>query len=212
MRVGTISLGVIAVLLLLVQGCQLMMYPCARAFGSPSESELKQCRAAFEHLKEGRTTARTVVYPVVNPRQEQPMALAGTAAYVAEQLQAKGWTNCTIATNPPAVAGTPLGHNQLRYMWDRAHGYSQWVRDSQPAGDFHLFIEILSARSGEIIGIHCYVVDATGQIAYVRLSNSHHFGDQPPQDSEAACQFILKFLLHSLESPAEIVFPKYGVG
>jgi len=197
---------------MLVQGCQLMMYPCARAFGSPSENELKHCRTAFEHLKEGRTTARTVIYPAVNPMEEQPIALPGTASFMAELLRTNGWSNCTIATKSPAVAGPPLGHNQLRYLWNRAHNYSQWVRDSQPVGDFHLFVEILSAPSGKIIGIHCYVVDGTGQIANVRLSNSHHFGDEPPQDSEAACQFILKFLLHSLESPAEKVFPRYGVG
>ena len=195
-----------------IQGCTAMVYPLARAFGSPSEGELKRCRAAFERLKAGRSTARIVVYPAADPVSMRQDAFPGTAALMEEQLRVKGWTNCTTAPAAPAVNPMPLGHNQLRYAWNRAHACGQWVRTAKPEGDFHLFVEILSSPSGNIIGIQCYVLDASGQVAYERLLNSHHFGTNPPQNPEAACQRILRGFLNNLERPADSIFPPYGVG
>jgi hypothetical protein len=136
----------------------------------------------------------------------------GTAELMAEQLRAKGWTNCTTVPAAPPVKLKPLGHNQLRYAWTRAHTYARWVRTARPEGDFHLFVEILSAPSGYIIGIQCYVVDASGHVAFERLLNSHQFGGNPPKDAEAACNLILRIFLNHLDQPAERIFPPYGVG
>ena len=185
MRIRTILLPLALLLLPVMQGCKLMVYPCARAFGSPSESELKQCRAAFERLKAGRFTAQAVVYPAADPVGMRQDAYSGTAEVMAEQLLAKGWTNCLIATVAPQVKPLPLGHNQLRYAWNRAHAYSQWVRTARPVGDIHLFVEAMSPSEGKIIGIQCYVVDASGQVAYYRLLNSHFYGRNPPRTPEA---------------------------
>jgi hypothetical protein len=189
-----------------------MVYPLARAFGSPSEVELKQSRVAFERLKAGRFTARIVAYPAADPVGMRTDAFPGTALLLAEQLRSKGWTNCTTAPAAPLVEPSPLGHNQLRYAWNRAHTLSQWVKTARPEGDFHLFVEILSSGSGDIIGIQGYVVDASGHFAYERLLNSHHYGGNPPHDPEAACQLILRIFLNCLDQPAERIFPPYGVG
>jgi len=212
MKTQTTLLLALLLLLPVIQGCALVMYPLARAFGSPSEGELKQCRVAFERLKAGRFTARIVAYPAADPVGMRTNAYSGTALRLAEGLRSKGWTNCTKAPAVPLVKPRPLGHNQLRYAWKRAHTLSQWVKTARPEGDFHLFVEILSSGSGDIIGIQGYVLDASGHVAYERLMNSHHFGKNPPRDPEAACQLILRIFLNSLDQPAERIFPPYGVG
>lgn len=211
MKIRTILL-LLPLLLPLIQGCTAMAYPFARAFGSPSESELKQYRSAFARLQAGRLIARIVVYPATDPVGLRQEAYTGSAELMTEQLRAKGWTNCTTTSTPPPVEASPLGHNQLRYAWNRAHAYGQWVKTTRPEGDFHLFVEILSSSSNNIIGIHCYVLDAAGQVAYERLLNSHHFGRNTPRDAEAACQLILRGFLNNIDQPAERIFPAYGVG
>ena len=40
MRIRTILLPLALLLLPVMQGCKLMVYPCARAFGSPSEGKI----------------------------------------------------------------------------------------------------------------------------------------------------------------------------
>ena len=199
-------------LLPFIQGCVLMVYPLARAFGSPSESELKRCRAAFEHLKAGRFTARIVVYPALDPVGMRKEAYPGTALLMTQQLQAKGWTNCSTAPTAPPVEPRRLGANQLRYAWKRAHAYGQWVRTARPEGDFQLFVEVLSSPSGNIIGIQCYALDASGQVAYERLLNSHQFGGKPPKNPEAACRLMLQILLNHLNQADPCISPPYGVG
>jgi hypothetical protein len=215
MKIRTLLRLLLLLLLLLlpvIQGCALMVYPFARAFGSPSEGELQQCRVAFECLKAGRFTARIVAYPATDPVGMRKDEYPGTALLMAEQLRSKGRTNCTTAPAAPLVEPRPLGHNQLRYAWSRAHTLSQWVKTAQPKGDSHLFVEILSTHSGNIIGIQGYVVDASGHVAYERLLNSHQYGENPPKDTEAACQLILRLFLNCLDQPAERIFPPYGVG
>jgi len=55
-----------------IQGCKPMLYPVARAFGGPSEGELKLRRAAFDRLKATRATAKILVYPALRVRRGKP--------------------------------------------------------------------------------------------------------------------------------------------
>jgi hypothetical protein len=195
-----------------IQGCAPMMYPLARAFGSPAESELKKCRVAFERLKAERATARILAYQALEPVGARVGGFPGTAEQTTERLRAHGFSAVRAVADPPRIKPTPLGANQLRYVWTRAHAYGAWVQSVRPEGDYHLFLEILAPPSGGILGAHCYILDGMGQVAYRRLMNSHHFGNHPPQDPEAACGLILQILLQDLERPADSIFPPYGVG
>jgi len=195
-----------------IQACKPMMYPLARAFGSPSEGELKKCRAAFDRLKTGQATLRLKLYPALDPVGHRKSGYPGTTAVQADLLAAKAWSHCSAADALPGVAATPLGSNQMRYSWNRARDYGKWVASARPEGDFHVFTEILAGPSSGIIGIQMYVVDASGQVAYQRLMNSHHFGGTPPGDAETASRLILQVFLRDLERPSDQVFPPYGVG
>lgn len=199
-------------LLPVMQGCKFLLYPAARAFGGPSEGELKRCRTAFDRLKAGRANHRLKLYPTVDPLGRWKQGYPETPDVLAQQLRVTGWQSCSITTTLPGVEPTPLGHNQMRYSWNRARAYGAWVASAHPEGDFHLFTEVLSHPSGAVIGIHLYVVDASGQLAFQRLMNSHHFGGNVPADPLAAALRILRIFMRDIDRPADEVFPPYGVG
>lgn len=192
------------------QGCKPMLYPLARAFGGASESELKLRRAAFERLKAQRASARILVAPVLDPRREQPTA-PGAAAGLVEQLRSDGWAGASALAAAPAVAATPLGRNQLRYLQTRASAYAAWAKATRPDADYLVIVEVLSGSAG-IGGIHCYVLERSGQVAYLCLQNSHHFGADRPADAQAAGRLALRLLARDLQRKAEEVYPPWGVG
>lgn len=200
-------------LLLLPQpGCKAMLYPVARAFGGPSEGELKRCRAAFERLKDQKGSARIIVFSALDPRGPQGAWDPGTAERLVALMQEKGMANATPAPAPQAVEPTPLGGNQMRYAWDRAHAYGDWLRRAQLEGDFFLFVEMFHQSAGEIVGLQVYVLDRTGEIAYLNLMNSHHFKGPSVPGPEEAITLLHGLFQWGLTRRAEERFPPYGVG
>jgi hypothetical protein len=153
-----------------------------------------------------------MVYPAIEPVGAREGGFPGTAEQTVEHLRAQGFSAARAVTAVPQIRSTALGANQLRYVWTRAHAYGAWVQSDRPEGEYHLFLEILAPPSGGILGVHCYILDGRGQVAYRRLMNSHHFGSQPPRDPEAACGLILQVFMKDLERPADSIFPPYGVG
>jgi hypothetical protein len=200
-------------LLLLPQaGCKPLLYPVARAFGGPSEGELKNCRLAFDGLKASISKARIVVFPALNPTGRRSAPFSGTGEVLAAALREQGAVGARMAEGPADLTATRLGSNQMRYTWERARAWGEWVRTSHLEGDYFLFVEILEGPPGKVAGIQAYVVDASGQAAYVHLMNSHHFKGQPPQDAGAACELAEKGLFRHLQMMADAFFPPYGVG
>ncbi len=194
------------------QGCKPMLYPLARAFGSPSEGELQLRRAAFDRLNAARTTTKVLVYPAFRPAHPAQEAYPATADLAAELLQGYGWAHCTAVKVPPALPATPLMRNQLRYVQTRARCYSDWAKTARPEADFLVILEVLVQPTGGIVGVHCYVLEASGQVAYARQFNSHQFG-APSIDLPAnAVGFALRELSMDIQRPADQVHPPYGVG
>lgn len=193
-------------------GCKPMLYPLARAFGSPSEGELKLRRAAFTRLKTTYATAQVRLYPVVDPMRPDHRFAQGLPDRGADMLRNHGWAGAQGVPARPEVAPLPLGHNQLRYQQTRAKAYSDWARTTKPAGDFLIIVEVLSGPDGKVGGIHAYVLEASGQVAYTRLWNSHHFGPQPPANGAEAFRLALRRLHEDLQLTPEQVHPPYGVG
>lgn len=193
-------------------GCNVMLYPVARAFGGPSESELRACRPAFERMKATLLSARWLVYPALVPKGAGTL-VPGAAEYLREGLQKAGAAHCSLAPGLPAPEPTEFGPNQMRFTWKRARGYSDWVKRTQPEGDLLVFTEFLRAPDGVIHGMMFYVVERSGQIAFVSLWNSHHFkGGVSPKDPEAACELVLERFKQALNWDASRMFPPYGVG
>ncbi|HJV90310.1 MAG TPA: hypothetical protein VJ623_08410 [Holophagaceae bacterium] len=194
-------------------GCSRLAYPFARAFGGPSEAELRACRPAFERMKAGLPTAVFVVHPALVPKGPAGDPLPGTAERLAEGLRRLGAAQAQAQATPPEVAMTPLGRNQMRFTWTRARAYGTWVRANHPPGDFHVFQEMLRSPDGVVRGMMLYVVESSGQVAFVSLWNSHHFeGGVAPASPEAACDLMLLRFRKSLTWDAQRMFPPYGIG
>lgn len=193
-------------------GCKAMLYPAARTFGSPSEGELKKCRLAFSRLKAELATARVVVFPACDPTGRKPGWDGTMGAFMANLLKTKCGTRSSASDLPPSVAPAPYKGNQMRYLWNRARAYGDWLKQSKPQGDFFGFVEIAANARGEAMGLQFYLLDATGQIAYARLLNSHHFGGKPPVGPETACERMVEVFRSDLTKEPEQVFPPYGVG
>ncbi len=199
-------------LLLGSSACKPMLYPLARAFGGPSESELKLRRVAFDRLKASKATARILVYPLVDPRRaENPYALA-TAETAAALAKGEGLAGAVAATAFHAVPPSALGGNQMKYTQGRARAYAAWTAAQRLDTDFVLFLEAMTDAAGSVGGIQLYVVEASGQVAYARLYNSHHFNGTPPNGADNICGVMLRTLKFDLMRLATDVHPPYGVG
>jgi hypothetical protein len=192
-------------------GNEIFLYPLARAFGSPSESELAKCRQAFSRLQSGLGTSRVAVTPVLfvdGGRREWRPDLA-------EAIIREAGTHTTaklaVAAPAPVVAPAALGRNQLRYTWERAAAYAEWVKAAHPAADYIWFVEIWG-HDGKVGAIQVYVLDARGQVAYCRLFNSHQFGPNLPLPGDEPVRLLVRRLFEDLQKDPNKIFPPYGVG
>jgi len=213
------TLAVLALLALLSPlhaGTEILLYPLARAFGGPSESELVQCRRAFQHLQSSLATSRLVVQPVLSQPKYSPENQAvwrhDLAAALRREIGAKSGVTLAAPETTPVVAPTDFGPNQMRYLWSRAAAYAKWVRSTHPAGDYVLFAEVF-ARNGRVGAIQVFILDSSsGQLAYCRLFNSHQFGPHLPAQGDQAIGLIVQHLFDDLTQEPKKIFPPYGVG
>ena len=199
-------------LLLGSSACKPMLYPLARAFGGPSEGELQLRRVAFDRLKASKATARILVYPMVDPRRAESPFAAATAETAAALARGEGLAGAVAATTFHTVPPSPLGANQMRYTQNRATAYAAWTAAHRPDADFVMFLEAMTDASGQVGGIQLYVVEASGQVAYARLYNSHHFNGTPPSGADNICGVMLRTLKFDLMRLSTDVHPPYGVG
>jgi len=203
--------GGLLVTVLILANCKLAMAPLAHAFGAPPESELAKCRTAFRQLQGGLEKATVEIAPVLTVDERgavwrRPLG-AGLQREVATRTKAK----LTLPTRRPTVAATPLGHNQLRYLWTRAADYTQALQAARAEADYVLQAEIF-AHDGKVTALHVFVFTADGQVAYCRLFNSHHFGADFRADGDEPLRLIVRHLFEDLHRDAEEVFPPHGVG
>lgn len=207
---AALALGA-AVLSPLKAGTEILLYPLARAFGSPSESELARCREAFRQLQSGLATGRVAVLPVLlvdgSHREWRPDLAEAIIREAALRSPAKFEGVAVV----PVVAPAQIGHNQLRYLWERADVYAAWVKSAPPAGDWVWVVEIWG-HNGKVGAIHVYLLDARGQVAYCRLYNSHQFGPNLPLQGDATIKLFVRRLFEDMQKTPEQVFPPYGVG
>jgi hypothetical protein len=192
-------------------GSSILLYPLARAFGSPSEAELAKCRHAFQQLQSHLDTSRVVVQPVFLVEGSHRTWRKNLAEVAVREAGAHTKARLTLADTAPEVAPARLGHNQLRYTWERAAEYSRWVQTARPAGDYVWFIEIWAAR-GKVGAIQVYLLDANGQVAYCRLFNSHQFGPELALEGDAVIRLAVQRFFQDLPKDPRAIFPPYGVG
>jgi hypothetical protein len=199
-------------------GSEVLLYPLARAFGGPRESELVKCREGLRHFQADFATRPITVLPVLSRPDYSPADqraawsrdMAAALAAAIHRMARPGMDpTLRLEAVAPAVPATKYGRNQMRYLWSRGAGYAKHVQSARPPGDFFMFTEIY-APGEHVSRIQVYIVDGSGQLVYCRLFNSHHFGDHLPLDG--AYRLIARHLFEDLGKQPEEVFPPYGVG
>jgi hypothetical protein len=190
------------------------LYPLARAFGSPPESELKHCRAAFEQLKYRLDSSRMWVEPVYfaeDLRRDSLHWRSDLAQNLVREAKVHTKAQLELAPITPQVDLTKFGHNQMRYLWTRSTAYARWLRAEPPGVDYVWCVEIFGFN-GKVGAIQVYVFDAKGQVAYCRLFNSHQFGENLLLEGEDSIRLVVQSLFDDLRREPNKVFPPYGVG
>lgn len=203
--------GLAVAAILAVVNCKVALYPFARAFGSPPESELAGCREAFHQLQQHIGTSRVSAEPVLFVHDRSTEWRSDLAQAIAQEASARTQAKLAVAHSAPAVAHRNIGHNQMRYLWARSTDYAHWVEATHPAADYILCAEVW-AHENRVEGIRVFIFDAKGQVAYCRLFNSHHFGNDLPAEGTAAIKLLVKQLFDNLTLDPATVFPPYGVG
>jgi len=188
-----------------------LLYPFARMFGSPPESELAKCRTAFAEFQAAQGTRPIVIAPVLwvdGPRNvwRRPVAEA-----LAREMRPHTQGVVRVEPGKPEVPPAEFGHNQLRYLWERGAQYAAWRRAAPPIDAYVLCAEVWG-HHGKVAAIQVYVFDPKGQIAYCRLYNSHHLGPNLPLQVDDPVRVIVRHLFEDLQKQPEEVFPPYGVG
>ncbi len=188
-----------------------MLYPFARMFGSPPESELAKCREAFAQFQATLGKNPVGVAPVLWVSGTQRTWRLPVAVALADELRSLTSAPFAAEQGKPDVPPPEFRHNQLRYLWERGAQYAAWRYGAPTSGSYTLCVEVWG-HDGKVGAIQVYVLNSAGQIAYRRLYNSHHFGPNLPLEIDATIRLIGRGLLEDLKKRPEQVFPPYGVG
>ncbi|MFH1749062.1 MAG: hypothetical protein ABIG44_18685 [Planctomycetota bacterium] len=111
-------------------------------------------------------------------------------------------TDNDLGTVSLASAEVPItsvwGMNQAKMFKQSVADFAAHVRSNAVATDYALLAEYLIGGQGAPVGVHIYLVDAEGAVAYARLLNSHHdeFNAVNPQ-SVADCTTMVMNVLRS---------------
>jgi hypothetical protein len=198
----------------LITGCKPMLYPVARMFGVPAESELAVYRVTFQRLKGALPQDHLVVHTPCVFRHDGGKWDKELTPCMAEALTAQGFHAVPFEGADPKIGGDPPGANQLRFTWRRAREYAKWTAENRPAGAWHLYTDLVVDGGGTIDGMEFFIVDGQGNLALVRLLNSHHPSFQGIQRGSLAsgCSVLARTLQITLTFPPERLFPPYGIG
>lgn len=196
-----------------------IMAPLARAFGVPPEAELAKCREGFRRFQAEAPMAEMRLLPVFRFDREEARTEAGWTLPLAGQFmrrwEAMGLPDMILDLDRSKlvqrVAPPNFGHNQLRYLWERGAQYAQVLREAKLDTDYVWAIEVWAGR-GKVGALQVYIFSADGQIVYLRLFNSHQFGENLPFAGEAWMDFLITRLRQDLVRPPEEIFPRDGVG
>ena len=192
---------------------QILLYPLARLFGEPPESELALCRSALGRLEARLAPSRVLGEPVMFAPGHERQWRSDWAQTLALKAGARSHGQFTVAAAPPEVAfPAKMYHNQLGYLWDRARDYKRSLREVPPGIDYLCFVEIFTGPDGNVAAIQVYLFERGGQLAFARLFNSAHFGPRLSLSGDAALLFVVNSLFDTLVLPPERVFPPYGIG
>jgi hypothetical protein len=153
--------------------------------------------AAF--LKSLGETSITVFPAYVRGEQDaDPVYDADAAQAIAGFIDEEDLATVTVSDEQVPITG-PWHMNQAQMLEESAAAFSGYLQDDPAESDYALLPEYLIGPR-TVMGIHCYVIDGDGRLAYVVLLNSHHrpFSEADPQTVEDCTEVLLSVLREDL--------------
>ncbi len=137
----------------------------------------------------GRTSV--TIYPAFVRQGQESSYEPGAAEAVGEFFADEGLATVTVSQEQVPISGG-WHMNQARMLRESAEDFAKYVVEHDVATDYALLPEYLTGSTGGVGGIHCYLLDAEGTVAYAVLLNSHHrpFYEADPQ-TVADCTAVL---------------------
>ena len=87
--------------------------------------------------------------------------------------------------------------NQAQMLQESAQAFAAYILANPISTEYGVLAEyIFLAGSGSVGGIHCYILDTSGKLAFVVLLNSHHevFSEADPQTIEDCTSVLIDVL------------------
>lgn len=157
--------------------------------------------AAEQKFLDGLASTSITVYPaVVRDGAESSYDVAG-ATELADFLAAEFVAEAKVS--PEEVAVTGGWHSNEALMWQESAAALAAHVEAHPIDTAYAILpEYLILGNGPVGGIHCYVVDAEGTLAYGLLLNSHHeeFQDADPQTVQDCTPVLMTALRNELKA------------
>jgi hypothetical protein len=156
---------------------------------------------AGQQFRQSLGSMSVTVFPTFIREGEQGRYDPESAQQIGEHL-----TSANLATVQVNSAEVPIssewGMNQSKMLRESAADFSAYVQAHPIATDYALLAEYLLGGGGKVMGIHLYVVDAGGTVAYAVLQNSHHpeFQAVDPQSLADCTEVLLRALAADLGS------------
>lgn len=143
-------------------------------------------------LKKLGDTSITVFPAVIRSREIKYDADA--AKSIGDFLTAEKLAEVTVTGSAVPIPG-PWHGNQARMLRESADAVAAYLKENPVQTEYVLLAEYLFDRESAG-GVHCYILDAEGTVAYAALLNSHHkmFTDVNPK-TVADCNEILLSVL-----------------
>jgi hypothetical protein len=162
--------------LCLLQGCEGIADPVAR-----------------ETLLDDLGATTFTVYPAYIRRRAGAYG-EPTAERLADFLCGRDLAEVVVSDEQVPITG-PWGHNQARMLRESAEAFAAYLQDHPIRTDYALLAEYLFGRDAAV-GIHCYVLDGEGVVAYAVLLNDHWppFAEADPRTVDDCTEVLIEVL------------------
>jgi hypothetical protein len=155
--------------------------------------------AAKEALYQALGNTTFTVYPTF-VRDEDGSYNGESAGRIGDMLTTEGLAEVTLSQAEVPITGS-WGMNQAKMLQESAADFAAYVAEHPIETEYALLAEFLILGTGVPGGIHCYIVDADGRLAFVVLLNSHwsEFSDADPQTVEDCADVLTGVLREELQ-------------
>jgi hypothetical protein len=167
--------------------------------GAPPKKERELIEARGDSMLTGLKAAALYIYPVTVPSQMNKFHVQYSIK-IAEALKNAGFTNITILKDEPREIPYTPQSNQAAMFWERAMGFSKYVKNhpGKPDG-FMVMVDVLGTPGKWIGGVHLYTANTSGDLAHIIFWNSHWelFKEFNPKDLDDVSKMISTYLIRS---------------